>query len=77
MKKLSWLFIFGVIAFGSLTTMTNAQSRVNEDSIDLEMITCRELLKSEGANRANLIIFMHGYISGKKMIVKSMLKHFL
>lgn len=29
-------------------------------------MTCRELLKSEGDNRDNIIIFMHGFINGKQ-----------
>ncbi len=35
------------------------------DVVDLQRLTCRELLKSEGQNRTNLVIFLHGFMNGK------------
>ena len=69
MKKFSWLLLFGAIAVSGFSTLAQAQSSPNTDEsdiVDLQTLTCRELLKSEGENRANLVIFMHGFISGKK-----------
>ena len=68
MKKFSWLFLFGAIAISGFSTSAQAQPSPNTDEsdvIDLQTLTCRELLKSEGENRANLIIFMHAFINGK------------
>lgn len=34
------------------------------DLIDLAALTCRDFLKTAGEEQANLMIFMHGYMSG-------------
>ena len=68
MKKFSWLFLFWAIAIGNFSTFAQAQSLTNTDQrdvVDLQTLTCRDLLKSEGEDRANLIIFMHAFINGK------------
>ena len=62
MKKLSWLVLLSVIAASSFSLTVKAQGR---DIIDLKAVTCTELLKSSGDKRANLIIFIHGYLNGK------------
>ena len=70
-KKFSWLILLGAIAVSGFSISARAQSSPNRDEsdrVDLQTLTCRELLKSEGENRANLVIFMHGFISGKKGI---------
>ncbi len=71
MKKFSWLVLFSAIAavgFGTpVWTQTEPETEeANEDVIDLQGVTCREILKSEGEDRTNTLIFMHGYISGQK-----------
>lgn len=72
MKNLARLFLLGLISLSPLVSLTSevrGQKLSNRDlsnSIDLARLTCRELLKSEGSDRSNLIIFMHGYMSGKK-----------
>lgn len=40
------------------------------DVIDLEVVTCRDLLRSEGEDRANTLVFMHGYINGQNANLK-------
>ncbi len=68
MKKFRWLFLVCAIAVSGLSTSAQAQSSPNTDEsdvVDIRTLTCRELLKSEGENRANLVIFMHGFINGK------------
>lgn len=68
MKKFSWLLLFGTIAISGFSASAQAQSSpdTNEsDVVDLQTLTCRELLKSEGDNRANLVIFMHAFVNGK------------
>lgn len=80
MKRFSWILLFGVIAFGNLSIPAQAQSSPNankqaqpsspnaneDDSVDLKALTCRQLLLTDGEERANLMIFMHGFMSGKK-----------
>ena len=78
MKKINWLLLLGVITFASLTTIPClAQSSPNtpkkaqssssdDDTVDLKKLTCRELLKAEGEERTNLLIYMHGFMNGKK-----------
>ena len=78
MKRFSWILLFGVIAFGHLSIPAQAQSSPNakqaqsssnaneDDSVDLKALTCRQLLLTDGEERSNLIIFMHGFMSGKK-----------
>lgn len=71
MKKFSWLILLSAIAISYFSTSVRAQSAPNTDEsdvVDLQTLTCRELLKSEGDNRANLVIFMHGFINGQKGI---------
>lgn len=34
--------------------------------IDLEAVTCRDLLLMDGEEEENTILFMHGYMSGKR-----------
>ncbi|MDJ0634938.1 MAG: HdeA/HdeB family chaperone [Xenococcaceae cyanobacterium MO_188.B29] len=68
MKKFSWLLLFGAIAISGFSPSAQAQSSPNTDEsdmVDLQTLTCRDLLKSEGDNRANLVIFMHAFINGK------------
>ena len=68
MKKFSWLFWLGAIAISNFSTFAQAQSLRNTDQsdvVDLQTLTCRDLLKSEGEDRANLIIYMHAFINGK------------
>ena len=68
MKKLSWLFVFGIIAFGSLGKPVRSQFLAqgnNGDLVNLQKLTCRELLKSSGEDRSSILIFLHGYVSGK------------
>lgn len=68
-KKFSWLILLGAIATGGFAINAQAQSASEESgTVNLQAMTCRELLKSEGDNRANLLIFMHGFINGKQGI---------
>ncbi|MEL6555658.1 MAG: HdeA/HdeB family chaperone [Cyanobacteria bacterium J06621_11] len=41
-----------------------AAPAASEDQIDLAALTCREFLKTPGEEQSNLMIFMHGYMSG-------------
>ena len=71
MKKFSWILLLSAIAIPSFSlpgwTQTETEaSEQGEDIIDLQTMTCREMLKSEYEDRANTLIFMHGYLSGKK-----------
>ena len=71
MKKFSRLVLFSAIATVSLGVPAWSQTEPetaesSEDIVDLQTMTCREILKSEGEDRANTLIFMHGYINGKK-----------
>lgn len=67
-KKSSSLIVLGAIALASFSSPIRAQpttETATEDVISLSGLTCRDLLKAEGDDRSNLMIFMHGYISGK------------
>ncbi|BAU65348.1 hypothetical protein STA3757_27300 [Stanieria sp. NIES-3757] len=71
MKKFSWILLFGAFATASFGlpgwTQTDAQvDEQGEDIIELQTMTCREVLKSDGQDRNNIMVFMHGYITGKK-----------
>ena len=78
MKKINWLILFGVITVGSFTTIPGlaqsssnttkqAQSSSNDnDTVDLKTLTCKALLKADGEERTNLLIYMHGFMNGKK-----------
>lgn len=68
MKRFGWLLLFGAVAISSLSTSAQAQSSPDADAadlVDLKTLTCRELLKSEGENRRDLVLFIHAFISGK------------
>ncbi|MGB5631681.1 MAG: HdeA/HdeB family chaperone [Waterburya sp.] len=81
MQKFSWILLLGAIAatnfVQSAWTQTEPEitepettepetTEPTEDIIELQTMTCREVLKSDGEDRANTLIFMHGYISGKQ-----------
>lgn len=71
MKRFNWILLFGAIAASCLSTPAWTQTEpeveeASEDVIELQTMTCREVLKSDGEDRDNIMIFMHGYISGKK-----------
>lgn len=68
MKKYSSLLLFSTIAVGIIALPVRSQSEAanSEDIPSLTAMTCRQLLKSSGEERTNSLIFMHGYISGKK-----------
>ena len=75
MKKSSCLILFGLLAFGGLQVSVRAQPSpgiAKEDTVDLRVLDCKTLLKAEDDNREVMLIFMHGYMSGKKgeMIVQ-------
>ena len=70
MKKYSLVFLLSAIAVTSISfpaKTQETQSEVeSEDVTSLDATTCREILQYSGENRANTLIFMHGYINGKK-----------
>lgn len=70
MKKYSLVFLLSAIAVASISFPAKTQETENdvesEDVVSLDATTCRELLQFSGENRANSLIFMHGYINGKK-----------
>lgn len=71
MKKFSWILLFSAISTANLvqpawTQTESATDEQSEDVIELQTITCREMLKSEYEERADTLIYMHGYLSGKK-----------
>lgn len=50
----------------TVTKLAQASGANADDTVDLKALSCRELLKTDGEERANLMIFMHGFMSGKK-----------
>jgi hypothetical protein len=69
MRNIFWLLLLGAITAGSLNSaQVWAQSTPepeNNDQINLDELSCRTLLKADGEERSNIIIFMHGYMSGQ------------
>ncbi len=70
MKKYSLVFLLSAIAVASISFPARTQEAEtevqSEDVASLDATTCREILQSSGENRTNSLIFMHGYINGKK-----------
>lgn len=68
MKKYSFVFLLSAIAVTSISFPAKTQETQSdsEDIVSLDATTCREILQYSGENRANSLIFMHGYINGKK-----------
>lgn len=70
MQKFSLVFLLSAIAVGSISlpgrTQETETAVESEDVASLDATTCREILQSSGDNRTNSLIFMHGYINGKK-----------
>lgn len=55
---------FSVLSLGgNVTAQTETQPA---SPINLEAITCRDLLQMDGEEEENTIIFMHGYLTGKR-----------
>ncbi|MEL7359978.1 MAG: HdeA/HdeB family chaperone [Cyanobacteria bacterium J06634_6] len=79
MKKLGWFILSATVATLGITTFVSSQTSAQEesmpeegapavtetaDAVDLATLTCRDFLKTPGDEQANLMIFMHGYMSG-------------
>ena len=64
MKRFGWLLLFGALTVGGLNTPAQAQS-ADEDMFDLKDVTCRDLLKAYGEDQEDLLILVHGYVSGQ------------
>ena len=76
MKTFGWLLLFGAISVGGLSTVALAQSAPEAEEktapeaeelevVDLTVVTCKDLLRADGEERDNLLVFMHGYMNGK------------
>ena len=80
MKKFGWFILSAVVATVGFTACVNAQTNAQtaeseteadvtvpageSELIDLAALTCRDYLKTPGDEQANLMIYMHGYMSG-------------
>ena len=67
MKSFSWILLLGAIAVGGYSASVQAQTSPDteeSDVVDLQTVTCRDLLASDGEDRKDLLVFMHGYMSG-------------
>ena len=79
MKIFSWLLISSIIILSTVfttgcTNQSQSESSENgdksaqsgDDLMDLQAVTCMEFLKTDGEERANILVFMHGFMNGKK-----------
>lgn len=69
MKRFSWLLLcsaMAAVSFGALAQAQPAAEEEQEDIVDLKTVTCRDLLKTDGADRTNTFVFMYGYLNGVK-----------
>lgn len=72
MRNLFWLLFIGVMSTNSLIrdvvwaqSTPEVENTENSDQIDLDELSCRMLLEVTGEERSNIVIFMHGYVSGQ------------
>lgn len=65
MKKNAVFLALGALSIFLFAPPAQAQS-ASEDVVDLQTLDCRTLLKAEDDNRESILVFMHGYVSGKK-----------
>jgi hypothetical protein len=63
LNKISLVLMFAAIALG--TGQERAAAQDETPPVDLEELTCREVLLIDGNEREQLFLFMHGYMSGK------------
>lgn len=63
-----WLFICAAIVTTTAGAVSFAQSETTENdaSIDVTQTTCRDMLLASGDEEENILIFFHGYMTGKK-----------
>lgn len=55
--------------FMAMVFTNTAHAKPTESAIiDISATTCRDLLKADGAEEQEIMIFFHGYISGMKNI---------
>ncbi len=65
-RKMSYLVLIGALSSISIGTPAQAQTAAeSEDIINMQTVTCRDLLKTDGDDQRNTIVFMHGYLNGK------------
>lgn len=66
MKKMSYLVLLGALSSVNMVTLAQAQTAAeSEDIINMQTVTCRDLLKTDGDDQRNTIVYMHGYLNGK------------
>lgn len=61
LKLLAGAFLLAATAFGSDAIAADPDIKINIDSV-----TCRDMLRKGGEERDFTIVFMHGFMSGKK-----------
>jgi len=61
---------FGIGTLAAVATAAlaalSAAADADDETVNIEQISCREMLKMEGEERDLTLIFMHGFVSGEK-----------
>lgn len=65
MKKFASFLLFGAILSNAMGNAVLAQS-AEADVISIDSLSCADLLRADGDARSDLLVFMHGYVSGKR-----------
>ncbi len=63
MNKLFSIFLLIIIISPALTLLSVAQENSEDTKVELNKITCRELLKMPGKDKELTLIFFHGLIT--------------
>lgn len=65
--KTRYFAMFGILLLPvvMICAGVHAQDQEEGSTVDLESITCRTLFKLDSQEKDNLVIFMHGFLSGK------------
>jgi len=66
-KKITFILVSVRFSMFNLGRNVTAQTETQPaPPINLEAMTCRDLLQMDGEEEENAIIFMHGYLTGKR-----------
>jgi hypothetical protein len=70
MKKFLCAFVLTIAVLGELSitaasSQTTPRNTNRDTTVDLTKVDCRSLLKMDGEDRDAMVMFLHGYMSGR------------
>jgi len=65
-NKLALLLVIGVAL--TIVPVSAEEGKVNENTIDIGKLTCKEMMGGNDTDREIVVAFFHGFMAGKKNV---------